>query len=260
MINYIKMLLGIITTLLLVGCSSGYQLFQEQNATTDVARGHEKKPDQSIAHGSIEYIILPQDRLEVILYKDPNQESTLVAQSELGQSVNKKGILVNTKGFITLPLIGKVKVAGLTQTQASDKIIRQYKKFINTPSIYLEVLNKRLYVLGEVNKPGVIELDKEKMTLIEAIALAGDLTDAAVRNKIAVLTSGEKGTMRIRYIDLTNFNTLKFNQLVLRPNDIVYVRPNNWKAYKVGSDDFTSVFQTIRNIVAPFLDIKNLRE
>ncbi len=259
MINYTKMLLLIITTLLLVGCSSGYQLFQEQNATTDVERGHGKKPDQSIAHGSIEYIILPQDRLEVILYKDPNQE-TLISDSQLGQSVNKKGILVNTKGFISLPLIGKIKVSGLTQTQASDKIIRRYKKFINTPSIYLEVLNKRLYVLGEVNKPGVIELDKEKMTLIEAIALAGDLTDAAVRNKIAVLTSEKKGTMRIRYIDLTNFDTLKFNALVLRPNDIVYVRPNNWKPFKVGSNDFTSIFQTIRNIVAPFLDIKNLRE
>lgn len=256
MINYTKMSLLTATLFILIGCAP-YQLFQEDTKNIKEKEGY--TPDQSISHGNVEYLILPQDRLEVTLYKDPNQE-TMIAQQELGQSVNKKGILVNTKGFITLPLIGRVKVSGLTQTQAADRITTKYKKFINTPSVYLEVLNKRLYVLGEVNKPGVIELDKEKMTLIEALSFAGDLTDSAVRDRIAVLTSDKNNTMHIRYIDLTNFKTLKFNELLLRPNDIVYVQPNNWKPFKVASADFTSIFSTIGKIAAPFVSIKYLSD
>ncbi len=57
---------------------------------------------------------------------------------------------------------------------------------LNSPSVYVEVLNKRIYVLGEVNRPGVVKLDKEKMTLFEALAFSGDLTDNAVRNNIII--------------------------------------------------------------------------
>jgi len=239
-------------TLLLSGCASksDYKLFQTDK---DISSTSSKHTDRSI-----EYRILPQDRLDVVLYKDPNQESLAQIQ-ELGQSVRKNGILVNTSGYITLPLIGKIKVAGLTQSQASDRITRSYKQYINTPSVYLEVLNKRLFVLGEVKKPGVVKIDKEKMTLFEALSFAGDLTDSAVRNNIIILSANAAGKgMNIRKVDLTHFDTMNYSNLMLRPNDIVYVQPNNWKEFKVASDDVTSIFKTIGNIIAPFATLKYL--
>jgi len=242
----------VLATLLFSGCATNgeYQLFQTEQNMTQL---QSNKPTAR----SIEYHILAQDRLDVMLYKDPDQNS-LVSLQELGQSVRKEGILVNKNGMVTLPLIGKVKVAGLTQSQAADRITSRYKKYINTPSVYLEVLNKRLFVLGEVKKPGVVNIDKEKMTLFEALAFAGDLTDSAVRDNIVILSADKYGKMAIRKVDLTHFDTMKYSELMLRPNDIVYVKPNSWKAFKVASDDYTSIFSTIGKIAAPFVSIKYL--
>jgi len=230
------------------GMDSDYKLLQTQHSVEN----------QRITDRSIEYRILPQDRIQVLLYKDPNQEN-MAASGELGQPMTNKGILVDAAGNVTLPLIGKVHIAGLTQTQAADKITRMYKKYLNTPSVYLEVLNKRILVLGEVNKPGVIELDKEKMSLFEAIAHAGDLTDSAVRNNIIILSSDKKG-MHIRRVDLTHFDKMTLANLMLRPNDIVYVQPDNWKEFKVASNNFTSPFETITKIAAPFVTLKYLSD
>lgn len=244
----IMVMLWIGAGLLLGGCAGQeYKLVQTKKSVIE----------QNVSDRSIEYRILPQDRLEIALYKDPAQDS-VVAINELGQSMNKQGILVNAAGYISLPLIGKIKVAGLTQTQAADRITEQYKKYLNTPSVYLEVMNKRLFVLGEVKNPGVVKLDKEKMTLFEALAFAGDLTDDAVRNEIIILSNGHTKGMQMRKVDLTNFDTMKYTSLMLRPNDIVYVQPDNWKEFKVASDNFTSPFETIAKVAAPFVTLKYL--
>ena len=239
--------------LLLVGCAGkeDYVLVQTKSEDTQTAR---------VTDRSIEYLILPQDRLDVSLYKDPAQASDSISSNELGQPMNKEGILVNTAGYVTLPLIGKVKVAGLSQTQAADRITAQYKKYLNTPTVYVEVLNKRIFVLGEVEKPGVINLDKEKMTLFEAIAHAGDLTDSAVRDEILILSNSPTKGMQLRSVDLTNFETMKYASLMLRPNDLVYVKPNDWKTFRVASDDYTSPFVTIAKIAAPFVTLKYLSD
>ena len=149
-------------------------------------------------------------------------------------------------------------MAGLSQTQAAESITRRYKKYLNTPSVYVEVMNKKLFVLGEVKKPGVVKIDKEKMTLFEALAHAGDLTDAAVRNEIVILSNSPTRGMQMRTVDLTNFDTMRYASLMLRPNDIVYVRPNGWKSFRVASDDFTSPFSTIAKIAAPFVTLRYL--
>jgi len=246
----LKLILAVGIVFILGGCAgTEYKLAQTEQTISQ----------KNISDRSIEYRILPQDRLEIALYKDPAQEH-VGAVNELGQSMTRNGILVNTDGYISLPLIGKIKVAGLTQTQAADRITTQYKKYLNTPSVYLEVLNKRLFVLGEVKKPGVVEIDKEKMTLFEAIAFAGDLTDDAVRNDIVILSNSSTRGMEMRRVDLTNFDTMKYASLMLRPNDIVYVQPDSWKEYKIASDNFTAPFETITKIAAPFVTLKYLKD
>ena len=239
--------------LLLNGCSGqNYKLAQTEQADTVESK--------NLSDRSIEYRILPQDRLEVSLYKDPAQGNSVVTTNELGQSMNTNGILVDAKGYIVLPLVGKIKVSGLSQSEAASRITGQYKKYLNTPSVYVEVLNKRIYVLGEVKKPGVVKLDREKMTLFEAIAFSGDLTDSAVRDNIIILSNDIKSGMQMRRVDLTNFDTMRYASLMLRPNDIVYVQPDGWKEFKIASDNFTAPFETIAKIASPFVTIKYLTD
>jgi len=245
--------LGIFITLafILLGCTGQeYKLAQTQKPLVEY----------EASDRSIEYLILPQDRVDVSLYKDPTQDSSSTGDSELAQSMKTKGLLVNASGYLSLPLIGKIKVAGLTQSQAAEHITQKYKKYLNTPLVEVEVLNKRLYVLGEVKSPGVVQIDKEKMTLFEAIAFAGDLTDDAQRDDIIILSNSTRKGLQMRHIDLTNFDTMRYTSLMLRPNDIVYVQPNGWKEYKVASDNFTAPFQTITQIAAPFVTLQYLSQ
>jgi len=238
--------------LFLNGCTgdSDYQLLQTKKNTTD--------ENTKVTAGSIEYLILPQDRLAVSLYKDPADSPELDRGSDLGQSMNRNGLLVNAAGFISLPLIGNVKVSGLTQTQAADYITKRYKKYLNTPSVYVEVLNKRLIVLGEVRKPGVIPMTNEKMNLFEAIANAGDLTDSAVRDSVTIVSNNPVRGIQMRTVNLTNFDTMRYASLMLRPNDIVYVKPSSWKAFRVASADYTSPLETLTKIASPFVTLKYL--
>jgi len=248
----IKLVVLASVLLLLNGCTgdSDYQLLQTKKNTTD--------ENTKVTAGSIEYLILPQDRLLVSLYKDPADSPEIATNGELGQTMNRKGLLVNAAGFISLPLIGKVKVGGLTQTQAADYITKRYKKYLNTPSVYVEVMNKRLFVLGEVNKPGVIPITNEKMNLFEAIASAGDLTDSAVRDSVTIISKSPARGIQMRTINLTNFDTMRYASLMLRPNDIVYVKPSSWKAFRVASADYTSPFVTLTKIASPFVTLKYL--
>jgi len=177
---------------------------------------------------------------------------------KLGEDINPEGVLVNAAGYINLPLADKIKVSGLTQTQAAERIKALYGKELTEPSVYVEILNKRLFVLGEVNQQGVVKIDKEKMTLFEAISFAGGLTDSAVRENIIIVSYDVKNGMQMRKVDLTNFDTMKYASLMLRPNDVVYVQPNAWKKFKVASDDYTSPFVTVAKIAAPFVTLKYL--
>jgi len=239
----------LISLMLFSGCSSDYQLLQTKKT---IKKEH-------LTAASIEYKILPQDRLKVVLYRDPGMITTDKAQ-KLGENINPEGILVNAAGYIKLPLIGKVKVAGLTQTQAADKIERLYAKQLTKPSVYVEIMNKRIVVLGEVKHPGIIKLDKEKMTLFEALGFAGGFTDNAVRNAVYVVSYIPGDGLRMRVINLTNFDKLDYASLMLRPNDIVYVKPDEWKKFKVASSNYVTPFDVISKVAAPFVTLKYLSE
>lgn len=252
-----ELLIGVAVALLLGGCTGSdattgdYKLFQTQKDLS--------KDTVAVSDRSIEYRILPQDRLEITLYKDP-QASSDEGAGILGQSMNPKGLLVNASGYVPLPLIGKVKVAGLTQTEAADHIIDRYKKYLNTPSIYVEVLNKRVLVLGEVNRPGVINIDKEKITLFEVIAMSGDFTNAAVKKNVLILSNSNIKGMQIRSVDLTNFDSMNYSSFMLRPNDIVYVQPNDWQEFKVASSDVISLLDPVMKVLGTYATVKYLTD
>ncbi|MEA3418053.1 MAG: polysaccharide biosynthesis/export family protein [Campylobacterota bacterium] len=232
--------------LMLVGCTdtgrSEYELMQ----TTEVVKTQKR---MKVHKG--EYKIHALDRLSVVIYQYPELTPT---------EMNEKGILVDSQGYIALPLIHKVKVAGYTQSGAARMLESRYKKYLTDPALNLEVLNKRAYVLGEVNKPGVVVLDNEYMTVLQAIANAGDLTDAAQRNEVYVVSDSGREHVTMRRVDLTSFSAMQNSNMVIKPNDIIYVSPNKWKSFRVASDDFTSPFVTITKIAAPFVTLKYLSD
>jgi len=235
---YLALILSIIS-----GCSennSSYELMQTKSIVT--AESYREIE-------TMEYIIQPHDRLSIIIYRYPALTPT---------DMNRNGILVDSRGYISLPLIKKIKVAGFSQPEVANILEKRYSKYLVEPSLNIEVVNKQVYILGEVKKAGAIILKNESMSVIEVIASAGGLTDSAQRDSIFVVTQ-VNNQLKMRKINLTSFSALQHSNLIVHSNDIIYVQPNKWKSYRVASDDFTAPFETITKLIDPFLNIKYLR-
>lgn len=134
------------------------------------------------------------------------------------------GYLVDAAGLIELPLVGKVKVAGLTTSVARDTLTRRLERFLQYPSVRIYIENFRVTILGEVNRPGVYSVTNEKITIPEAIGLAGDLNIYANRKNISLIREAN-GEKKYITIDLTQRTLFSSDYYYLHSGDILYVSP-----------------------------------
>jgi polysaccharide export outer membrane protein len=238
--------------LVLAGCSTKEDLvlFNETNITNPQA--HKTITDLS-ANPKYEYRIQPHDRISINMYNHPELGTT----STQSARDDTTGVMVNSAGYVRLPLVKSIHIAGLTQTEAQKKIEKAYGAFLEDAEVYLEVLNKRAYVIGEVNKPGEVPLFNEKASLLQILAQAGDLTNSANRHAIVVLKN-RNNQVHTQTVDLTGVNSIKMANLMIYPNDIVYVSPNSMKNINVGINEILPSLQVVGAALAPIVAIKYL--
>ncbi|MCJ8164116.1 polysaccharide biosynthesis/export family protein [Pontibacter sp. E15-1] len=155
------------------------------------------------------------------------------ATSTISQAV---GYLVDQDGNIQIPFLGNVTAAGLTKMELRDELRAQftYRKLLMDPIIDIRYLNYKVSVLGEVQRPSVLTIPNEKITLLEALGLAGDLTIYANRDNVLLIRE-EQGKKKLIRIDLTNENLFTSPYYYLKSGDIVYVEPNKTKIQSAGS-------------------------
>jgi polysaccharide export outer membrane protein len=132
---------------------------------------------------------------------------------------------VDERGDLTLPMLGKVHVSGLTRLQAIEKIRSELNQYIKDPGVNINFNNFRVSVLGEVARPGSFVMPTERVTVLEALGMAGDLTIRGVRENVMLIreVDGQKTTHRL---DLTQQSTLNSPYYYLAQNDVIYVEPN----------------------------------
>jgi polysaccharide export outer membrane protein len=248
--NYILALLLISFT----ACTSkkDFILFNQTQVNQDNAQAQQETITQ-LENVKFEYKIQTHDRISVLVYKHAD-----LSTASINSLQQERGLLVNGEGEIRLPLIKSVHIAGLTQTEAEDAVEEALSVYIKNPDVQIEVLNKRAYVIGEVQRPGEIELVNERLTLLQILAKAGDLTDSANRHSILILKGGDRSKVHTQVVDLTDINSLKTANLMIYPNDIVYVTPTNMKAFNTGVKEVDPIFNLIGHVLTPFVSIKFL--
>jgi len=152
-----------------------------------------------------------------------------------GTSAQSSGYLVDINGDIQLPILGNIKAAGVTKKQLKDNITQLIleKKLLVDPIVNIRHLNYEVTVIGEVGHPTVITVPNEKISLIKALGLAGDITIYGKKDNVLLIreTDAKKD---IRYINLNSKDFLNSPYYHLMPNDIVYVEPNKNKVASVG--------------------------
>lgn len=138
------------------------------------------------------------------------------------------GYLIDADGHIEFPVIGKIKLGGLTRTAAMDTLKQKLTPYLNNPTIILRILNYKITVLGEVNNPGTFTIPNERITLPEALGIAGDLEITGSRKNVLVIreTDGKRTETRV---NLTNKDVFSSPVFYLQQNDLVYVEPNRTK-------------------------------
>lgn len=168
---------------------------------------------------------------DVIIYNVSNMTSASGAGgANAGAGAMLGGFLVDEQGFIQYPVLGPVKVTGLTKKALTvylhDQLIE--RKLLVDPVVSIRFLNYRVTILGEVNKPTVVNVTNEKISVLEALGMAGDITVFGKRNNILLIREID-GQRIIRRIDLNDKSILNSPYYFLQPNDILYVEPNKSK-------------------------------
>ena len=145
------------------------------------------------------------------------------------------GYTVDSEGQLDLPLIGRIKVVGMTLQEAKDQIKESYQKIINKDNLFVRVRigGFRYSALGEFNSPGKFTILQNKVTILEAIANAGDLTSFANRNSIILMRYYPDG-IRSYTVNLLSENLTKSEFFFLQQNDILYARPMKVKPLGIG--------------------------
>ena len=141
---------------------------------------------------------------------------------------------VNSDGNIDFPIVGKVYVRDLTVGQVQAVLQQMIGEYLKETTVVVKTVNFRVTMVGEVMRPGEFTVYKDDLNVFEAISTAGDMTEFANRNRVALIRQ-VKGGSQVHYLDLTSQDILSSPYYYLQPNDIIYISPLGYKRWGLGS-------------------------
>ncbi len=248
-----KFLAALVLVLVIGGCSTKeYTLFQDDKHS--VTSNKESSNPQNLSYSNK---ISPRDRISIEIFN--GQKPITFSNNSQNYLDLQRGFAVSERGDVFLPLVGYVQVAGLSESEASELLTKVYGEYLRFPFVKLDILNQRVYVLGEVQKPGIVPVGSEALNFFEALAQVGDFTDYANRTDVKIV-SDINGKPHIRSIDMTQMESIQMANLILKPNDIIYIPPRGIKVYNTYLRDAAPLLTTINNLLTPFVNIKYLRQ
>ena len=164
--------------------------------------------------------------------------------------------LVDNEGNINFPVLGELKLGGLTKREAEQLIIDKLKPYMKeTPIVTVRMVNYKISVIGEVTRPGTFTISSEKVNLLEALAMAGDMTVYGLRDNVKLIREDANGKQQIVTLDLNKAETILSPYYWLQQNDIVYVTPNKAKARNSDVGNSTSLWFSATSILVSIVSL-----
>jgi polysaccharide export outer membrane protein len=181
-------------------------------------------------------------------FSRPSNSTQMIQQSNgIGNSFFFVGYSIDLNGDVTLPIIGKIKVSGLSINEAKEKMEVEISKYFKVFHLVVQMTEMPFTVMGEVIKPGRYSGLSNQVSILEALALCGDLTPLANRKTITLIRQNLEG-VKVYKIDLTQADIINSPYYLLRPNDVIYIEP--LKSRSIGN---FSNFQNSLNTITPLL-------
>jgi polysaccharide export outer membrane protein len=216
-----------------------------------------------IKQGDKDKLELQENKIQLndilnVLITSSNPDLSIAYNTAIHSNASINGYLVGNDGTITLPVLGKVKVEGLSFSELENvlqsKLIED--KHLSNPIVMVRLLNAKFTVLGEVNAPGTYNFNEQNISLIQALGYAGDLTIHGKRKNILIIRE-ENNVKSYATIDLTSKNWFNTPYYYIKPNDVIYVNPDSPKVKSAGfvgtisnlSAVISVVFSTLLTII-----------
>ncbi len=178
---------------------------------------------------AVTIFITALDQEAVTPYNLPAAVYAIPGSNQVQATPTLQYYVIDANGDVTLPVMGKVHVAGLTSTGAAQAIRTQLEQQVVSPSVQVRLINAKVSVLGEVNRPGQIALTGERLTILDALAAAGDMTAYGRRDNVLV-TREVNGKLEVARVDMGSADLYNSPYYYLQQNDVVYVSPNKVRA------------------------------
>ncbi|MAP55570.1 MAG: sugar transporter [Altibacter sp.] len=217
-----KVVLLILSLASLMSCATKKQILYFQDAET---------MDQAAIQETFEPIIEPNDILHISISSIDNEvvkpfERVTGLENNVGNSnPGLQGYLVDAEGMIRFPVLGDVSVAGKTRGEVQTILKEKLSEYIKDVVVDVRIMNFKITVLGQVNNPGVYAVKDERITLPEAIGLAGDFTLDGNRNEVVIIREND-GKRIVGRVDFTQTDFFNSRFYFLKQNDVVYVEPS----------------------------------
>jgi polysaccharide export outer membrane protein len=253
-----NLVLQLIAILVLTSCGSRKNIiyFQDEPLQGDVLVSEPKeliyKPDDIL---TINVSALDPDTVapfNLTLVSGGNINNPLTAQGGLQQQT----YLVDYEGNIEFPVLGTLKIAGLTRTELTDMLTEKISEYAKDPIVNVRLSNFTFTILGEVQNPGTFTIPDERITIIEALGMASDLTIFGKRKNVLLIREID-GKKKFAKIDLTSVNVINSPVYYLQQNDVIYVQQNNARvrasSFNQNNSVLISAIGTLATIIAVFL-------
>ena len=208
---------------------------------------------------SLDYRIQPGDNLFIraINIIDEKSSSVLNGENTRGNymssdaSIYLNSFTVNKDGFIDYPLTGLVEVKNLTVEQTKEKLQNELSKYVKETALMVKLSNFDLTIIGEVNKPGKYKVYQSEIGILEALALAGNVTNFAKNDAVKIVRRTEKGS-EIVTVNVGEADILSSPYYYLKPNDIIYVEPLKFKQWGFTTFPYSTVLSIVSLAITIF--------
>ncbi len=255
--NKIIYLVFSIVCLVAVSCSAPKELGYYNDAERDSAQRILTTYTNTIHPGDQLYIYVNSETIESVIPFNQETHTEAVEMSRVnnaggsntvkpmmdayyqGETQQVAGYLVDKRGFIQFPILGKIQVAGIPYDSLQNVIQQRLiaEEYVKDPVVTVSPMNFRVSVVGEVRVPREIHVTGERLTIFEALAMCGDITDSGMRSNVVVMRE-KNGVVTPIEIDLTKKTLFDSEAYYLQQNDIVYVVPNVYKRRQSSNDPY----------------------
>lgn len=241
MTHFSRLLSVIVLIIVLTGCSSPKEVLYLQDL----------RNDESLVNTIVQPSVFKVNDILNIYVSAFDMQAVAPFNLTTSNGEQMVGIdyIIDKDGYIDYPVVGKVKLLGLTVEQGKQMLTKSLERYLKDPIVNIRITNFRVTILGEVNRPGTYPISGEQITLLEALGLAGDMKIKARRDNIMIIreTAGVKTSTMV---DITSKKFLNSPAYYLTQNDVVYVQPNKSAISQATTD---SRFPTVLSILGLLL-------